>query len=177
MVEAAASLLLRQTNRLDLTVRERSLKNDGPEAFRRSGAEVSLAASRYFTLGRADRTVRAGVLAGLRGGGRAFESSFGETFAELSLPLAGPWGLSLEGAYREERFAHPESRLGNLSGSERRDDSWRVSGSLVWTASEHLRWTARAGWLRNDSNVEFPVGLPLFDHRRTVLALGTIWSL
>lgn len=172
MAEATASITFQQTTRFDLVVRERSLVRDGPGELRRSGGEASLSGSRSFNLGQADRTLRVGLLSGLREGGRAFESSFREAFAEASLPLTSLWELSLQGAYREERFDNPESRLVNLNGSARRDDSWRLSASLVWTATDHLRWTARASRLDNDSNIDDP-----FDHRRTVLALGTIWSL
>jgi hypothetical protein len=178
VAEAAASLRLRTSTRLDFQARERSFARDGAGDLRRGGGEVSLAASHSFSLPGEKRTLRAGLLAGLRQGGRAFESSFAEGFAEADLVLARFWTLSLQGAYRAERFAHPESGLGSLSGSKRKDHSWRFCALLAYPAAdERLRWTARASWLDNDSNVEFPAGLPLFDHRRAEVALGMMWRL
>ena len=178
VAEAAASLVLRGVTRLDLQVQERSFARDGLGDVRRSGGEVSLAASHSFSLPGKAHTFRGGVLAGLRSGGRAFQSSFAEGFAEADLALDKNWTLSLNGAYRAERFAHPESSLDSRSGSKRRDYSWQLSALLAYPAAvERLRWTARASWLDNDSNVEFPAGLPLFDHRRAEVALGMQWSL
>ncbi len=176
-VEAGGFFLLRETamtaTRFDIEARDRSFQQEGPAPRRRSGGAVSLGLSQVFYLGAAD--LRLGVLAGERGGGRAFASSFRGAVAELSLPLSNPWTLLLSGTWRDESFDHPESRLG-ASGPDRDDTLWTMTAASVWSLNDRLRWTAGGSYFRNDSNLDLAVGGPLFDYRRTFLSTGFTWS-
>jgi hypothetical protein len=178
VVEAGGSILVRETartaTRFDVEARDRSFQRDGPSPRRRSGRETSVGLSQCLYLGRAD--LRLGLLAGERGGGKAFASSFTGALAELSLPLSGPWALLLSGTLRDESFAHSESRLGT-SGPDRDDLSWDIEATSIRRLNERLRWTASGSYFRNDSNLDLAGGGgPLFDYRRTVLSTGFVWS-
>ena len=176
VVEGGGSLFVRQSARtgfrFDVAVRDRSFQRDGPEPRRRSGGEVSLGLSQSFKFRRAD--VRLGLVAGERGGGKAFASSFSGALVELALPLSDPWTLLLSGAWRDERFTHPESRLGAV-GADREDTLWTIAGASVWRVNERLRWNAGGSYSRNDSNLELAAGGPLFDYHRVTVSTGFIW--
>jgi len=176
VVEGGTSLFVRQSartgTRFDVAVRDRSFERDGPEPRRRSGGEVSLGLSQSFKFRRAD--VRLGLVAGERGGGKAFASSFSGALVDLALSLSDPWTLVLSGAWRDERFTHPESRLGAL-GADRDDTLWTIAGASVRRVNERLRWNVGGSYSRNDSNLELVTGGPLFDYRRTTVSTGFTW--
>lgn len=179
VAEAGGSLALRESattaTRLDVIVRNRSFQREGPDPHQRSGGEASLELSQCFDLGRPYRQLRLGLIAGNRGGGRDFQSSLTGALGELSTPLGGRWTLLLMGTWRQESFAHPESRLGT-SGPDREDTSWTITGTLAKRLNEHLAWTLAGSYLRNDSNLELALGGPVFDYRRTLVSTGLTWS-
>jgi hypothetical protein len=174
--EASASLQVRETmttaTRFDLAIRDRSFDRDGPAPRRRSGEEVSLGASQSFRLRRAN--VRLGLLAGERGGGKAFRSSFVGAVGELSLPVSSSGTLFLSGTWRDESFRDAESRLGTF-GADRDDNLWAVAAASVWRLNDHLRWNAGGSYARNDSNLELAGGGPVFDYRRFTVSTGLTW--
>ena len=178
---AGGSLWIRDSNseatRLDLEIRDRSYDGDGPPPFQRSGTEVSLAASQIFFVGGDDRFLRLGAAAGQWTAGRAFAGSSLEGIAEITAPLPGGWTLFLQGARRADRFAQPESNLGDpFSGTARRDATWRALASLERPLTDRLRFTVRGMWVERGSNIDLPPGFPLFDYRRTLLATGLVWT-
>ena len=180
VVEGGGSFLVRESaktsTQLDVEIRDRTFELEAAAPRLRSGSEISLEVGQSFALGRLDRRLRLGLLAGERGGSKAFESSFEGMLAELSFSLLEDWMLLLTGNWREERFSHLESRLGEL-GPKREDSTWTVSATAVWRWSEHMQWTASGSYWRNDSSLERDIGGRLFDYHRTVVSAGLIWSL
>jgi hypothetical protein len=176
VVEGGATFFVRQSartaTRFDVAVRDRSFQQDGSEPFRRSGDEVALGLSQSLQHRRAN--VRLGLVAGERGGGKAFASSFRGALAELSLVLSEPWTVLLSGVWRDESFAHPESRLG-APGANRDDTFWSIAGASIRRMNDRLRWNAGGSYSRNDSNLEGGAGAPLFDYRRITVSTGFTW--
>ncbi len=180
VVEAGASLLVRETpktaTRLDVEVRDRTFEVEATAARQRSGSEAVVGISQDLPLGRLDRRLRLGLVAGERGGGRAFASAFEGIVLGLSFPLVDRWTLLVDGTWREERFAHPESRLGG-SGAKRDDTAWTAGATAVWRWSERASWRASGTYWHNASNLDFDFGGRVFDYRRTVLSTGFVWTL
>jgi hypothetical protein len=178
LAEGALSLTARETrwtaSRLDLEARHSSYEEDGPGALRRGGTEVLVGASQSLFLGREDRTLRLGIVAGEREAGRAFDSSSGEVLAEVSVPLAEDWTVQALGSWRKDRFDHAESSLAT-GGSERDDTTWRMAVGASFSMNAHLRWTVRGSHVQRDSNVQVGLGTPLLDYERTILSLGFAW--
>lgn len=162
--------------RVDLKALDREFPDeDGPAAFHLSGSELSLGLGQVFALGRGGRYLRLNEILGENHAGRVFESSFDETSAELSAPLADRWTLFLLGSRRRDRFAHPESNVTDPTGPLRDDLTWRGTASVVWQVDRHLSWTVRGSHIRRDSNVDLSTGSPLFDYRRTIFSFGFNW--
>ena len=93
------------------------------------------------------------------------------------MPVAAGWTFYLDVDRRQERFDHPQSNLTQQAGPARDDASWRGSVAAVRMLGERLACTARASYIRRDSNVELPGQMPLFDYRRTIAGIGISWFL
>jgi hypothetical protein len=177
--EGAASLTFQEApitaTRLDLGYSDRNFSKGGLADDRRSGEDLSLQASQLFFFGQRDRYVRIGALAVDRQAHRAFSESILEGNAELSLPVALRWTVHLEGSVREDDFDHPESNLFVSGGPVRNDTTTRAALTLIWAATERLRWTARGTYVDRSSNVDLGDGLPDLDYQRTIVSVGLGW--
>lgn len=177
--EGAATLTFQETgataSRLDLAWSDRDFSEEGLADERRSGEDLALEASQLVFFGRRDRFFRLGALAGDRRAGREFSASVAGASAELSLPVGLRWTVHLEGRVREEDYDHPESNLFSPSGEPRKDTTTRAALTLVWAATERLRWTARGTWVDRDSNVDLGAALPDLDYRRAIASVGLSW--
>lgn len=177
--EGAASLTFHETGatatRLDLAWSDRDFSGEGLADERRSGEDLAVEASQLFFFGRRDRFLRLGALAGDRRAGRAFSASVAGGSAELSLPVALRWTVHLEGGVREEEYDHPESNLFSPSREPRKDTTTRTALTLVWAATERLRWTARGTWVDRDSNVDLGEAFPDLKYRRMIASVGLSW--
>ncbi len=142
----------------------------------RSGSDLSVGLHQTFFLGRADRSLRLGVVATDRGAGRRFASERRTAEIALALPIGSRCGLSLSGSYLNERFDHPESNLFSPFGPPREDDTTRGGAAFAWSPSSKLRLAARAAFARRTSNVDLGSGLPDLDYRRTELKLTAAWT-
>lgn len=178
--DAAAALAFQETawtaTGISALWSERDFSTDPTGGRRRSGRDLGLEVSQTFLLGRRGRSLRLGISALKRSAGRAEALARVEASAAAALPLAPRWTLGLRGAWRTDRFDHPESRIFG-SGGEREDDTWIGSGELAWRATPRLRIVARGGSAGRSSDVDLEPGLPDLDFRRTTASLGLEWSL
>ncbi|HVR97811.1 MAG TPA: tetratricopeptide repeat protein [Thermoanaerobaculia bacterium] len=181
LAEAAASVKVRESSRaatrFDVEARERTfLQDDRRGSLLRSGEEAALGVHQYVSLGRGDRYLRMGLVAGRRWAeGLAFDADFGETSAEVGLPLAHQWTLFLLASYREDRFAQPESNLADPGGAEREDTTWRATAALLWRTTDRLFWTLSGGYVRRDSNLALFSGASLLDYDRATAVVRLQW--
>jgi hypothetical protein len=159
---------------LDLSASQLRFAGDSPGDLRRSGSEIAAELSESLFTG-GGGYLRVVLGGGERQAGRAFAHRFWQVAADAAAPLGGGWTLYLQGARRQERFGHPQSNLTQPAGPMRDDRSWRGSAALVRMLGRHLAGTARAGYVRRDSNVLLPGRLPLFAYRRTIAGLGISW--
>jgi hypothetical protein len=160
---------------LDLSASQLRFVGDSPGDLRRSGSEIAAELSESLFTGGGGGYLRVVLGGGERQAGRAFAHRFWQVAADAAAPLAGGWTLYLQAARRQERFDHPQSNLTQPAGPARDDRSWRGSAALVRMLGRHLAGTARAGYVRRDSNVLLPGRLPLFAYRRTIAGLGVSW--
>jgi hypothetical protein len=177
--EGAASLAFNETSgtatRLDLLYSDLDFSEVELADERRSGEDLSVRASQLFFLGRRDRFLRLGVLAGDREAGPPFSASIEEGSAEIRWPLAIRWAVHAEGSLRRTEYDGSESNLFDPGGETREDTTIRGAVTLSWAATERLRWTARGLYVDRDSNLGFEEAF--LDYRRTVLSVGLSWGI
>jgi len=181
-VDAAASLFVREspatTTRVGASWSDRDFFPAGLPLLRPSGRELAGSVEQWIALGRPDRSLRLGAVAGRYGADPAFERTFGAATAEAAAPLARRWTLYLTGEVRRDRYANRESNLalpGDPLAPPRRDTTRRASAAAVWRATDRLSWSLRASQAWRRSNVEIPFSGPLLDFDRTVVSLGAAW--
>jgi hypothetical protein len=177
--EGAASLTFNETpgtaTRLDLLYSDLDFSDADLADERRSGEELSVRASQLFFLGRRDRFLRLGVLAGDREAGRPFSASIEEGSVELRWPLAVRWAAHAEGTIRRAEYDGSASNLFDPKGKAREDTTTRAAVTLSWAARDRLRWTARGVYLDRDSNLGFEE--TFLDYRRTAVSIGLSWRI
>ena len=130
-----------------------------------NGHETSLGASQYFYLGRRDRYVRVGGVAGdVRRANAFFSGSFREGTIELSLPLHRRLMLYLSGSRRKDDLDEGQT--------PHKEETTVAVAALVWAFADHFYLTARG------ATVRFDEGEPLFDfldYDRTLATVGVTW--
>jgi hypothetical protein len=161
--------------RIDLGASRLRFAGDATGDLRRSGSELAVAVGESLFLGGRGGYLRLAASGGARQAGASFAHRFVEIAAEAGTPLPAGWTLYLDVDRRQERFDHPQSNLTQLAGPARDDASWRGSVAAARMLGERLACTARASYVRRDSNVELPGQMPLFDYRRTIAGVGISW--
>ena len=163
--------------RIDLGASKLRFAGDAAGDLRRSGSELAAGIGESLYLGGGGGYLRLAASGGAVDAGASFAHRFVEIAAETGVPLAAGWTLYLDVDRRQERFDHPQSNLTQQAGPARDDASWRGSAAAVRMLGERLACTARASYVRRDSNVELPGPMPLFDYRRTIAGIGISWFL
>ena len=177
--DVAGSLTLREArgtaSRLDLGYSDRTFSSGEQGDPRRSGEDVTLQVSQLFDFGRAGRGLRLGTLYVDRRAGAPFAGKAREGNASLVWPFALRWTVLLEAAVRKDEYDNPESNLFELNGRPRGDTTSRLGATVVWSATDRLRWILAGAYTRRTSNVDPGAGLPGLGYRRTVVSLGSSW--
>ncbi|HXO40660.1 MAG TPA: hypothetical protein VN999_04365, partial [Thermoanaerobaculia bacterium] len=161
--------------RIDLAGSNRRFAGDGAGDLRRSGSELSAGLSESLFLGGRGGYLRVAATGGRQQAGAVFANRFVEVTAEAGAPLPARWTLYLDVDRHQQRFDNPQSNLTQATGPARDDVSWRGSLAAVRMLTDRLALTARASYVRRDSNVELFGLRPAFDYRRTVAGLGINW--
>ena len=161
--------------RIDLAASNLRFAGDGAGDLRRSGSELSAGLSESLFLGGRGGYLRVAASGGEQRAGASFANHFVEVAAEAGTPLPARWTLYLDVDRRQQRFDNPQSNLTQTTGPARDDISWRGSVAAVRMLGDCLALTARASYVRRDSNVELFGPSPAFDYRRTVAGLGITW--
>jgi len=161
--------------RIDLGASQLRFAGDATGDLRRSGSELAAGIGESLYLGGRGGYLRLAASGGWLQAGASFAHRFVEFAAEAGAPIAAGWTLYLDVDRRQERFDHPQSNLTQPAGPARDDASWRGSVVAARMLGERLACTARASYVRRDSNVELPGQMPLFDYRRTIAGLGISW--
>jgi len=178
-LDGAASFSVRETRatatRFDLGYSDRDFSEGDLGNPLQSGEDVSLQVSQLFWFGRGGRSLRLGALFVDRQSSAVYEATAQEGNASLVWPLASRWTVLLEANVRKDDYDHPESNLFQVSGPPRNDTTSRTAATVVWSATDRLRWVAGAAYSRRTSNVDPGGGLPGLDYRRTVGFLGLNW--
>ena len=162
-------------SRIDLAGSNRRFAGDGAGDLRRSGSELSAGLSESLFLGGRGGYLRVAATGGRQQAGAVFANRFVEVTAEAGAPLPARWTLYLDVDRHQQRFDNPQSNLTQATGPARDDVSWRGSLAAVRMLTDRLALTARASYVRRDSNVELFGLRPAFDYRRTVAGLGINW--
>src|ERR1700688_3971988 len=158
--------------RIDLGASRLRFAGDLAGDLRRSGSELAAGVGESWFSGGHGGYLRAAASGGARQAGASFAYRFVEGTVEAGAPPVAGWTLSLQATRRQERFDHPQSSFIQPAGPPRSDASWWGSVAAVRMLGQHLACTARASYIRRDSNVEL-LGLPPpFDYRRTTAGLG-----
>ena len=63
----------------------------------------------------------------------------------------------------------------NLFRKPRKDTTTRAALTLVWAATDRLRWTASGTWVDRDSSVDLGAARPDLEYRRTIASVGLSW--
>jgi hypothetical protein len=143
---------------------------------RRSGHDLSLGLSQSFYFGGWNRTLRLGARGVDRRAGPEFTGTFLEGSGELVWPLGLRLSAVLEGRAQEGHYDRRQSNLFEPTGPPRRDTTLQTAAAAVWSATDRLRWTARATYTRRRSNVDLGDGLPDLGYRRLVVSAGLSWD-
>jgi len=144
---------------------------------RRNGQDLSLGLSQLFYFGGWNRALRLGARGVDRRAGPEFTGSFLEGNGELVWPLGLRLSTVLEGRVREDHYDRRESNLFHPAGPARRDTNLQTAATLLWAASDRLRWTLRGAFTRRNSNVDLGGRLPDLGYRRLVVTAGVSWEL
>jgi tetratricopeptide (TPR) repeat protein len=163
--------------RIDLGATRLRFAGDLAGDLRRSGSELAAGVSESWFSGRHGGYLRAAASGGARQAGASFAYRFVEGTVEAGAPPVAGWTLSLQATRRQERFDHPQSSFTEPAGPPRSDAIWWASVAAVRMLGQHLACTARAAYIRRNSNVELPGLPPPFEYRRTTAGLGVTWFL
>jgi hypothetical protein len=176
-VDGAASFTVRETRatatRVDLGYSDRDFSAGDLGDPRQSGQDVSLQVSQLFWFG--GRSLRLGALFVDRRSSAVYAAAAREGNASLVWPLASRWTVLLEANVRKDDYDDPRSNLFQAGGPPRNDTTSRTAATLVWSATDRLRWVAGAAYSRRTSNIDPAGGLPGLGYRRTVGSLGLSW--
>jgi tetratricopeptide (TPR) repeat protein len=146
---------------------------------RRSGTEVGIAVRQVRFRDRPRNSfMAAGVFAGQRNAGNAFDRTSLAGDFEMALPLASRWQLDWTVAVSREDFEHSESDLFASAepARKRKDTTWGGIATLAFDITDRLRLLVRGVYQSRDSNLTFGDGLPALDYRRTLVETGVSWS-
>lgn len=176
--DVAGSFTVREARgtatRFDLGYSDRTFSSGALGDPRRSGEDVTLQVSQLFDWGRPGRSLRLGALFVDRQAGAPFAEKAREGNAGLVWPLALRWTVLLEATVRKDEYDNPESNLFQLNGRPRSDTTSRAAATVVWSATDRLRWILAGAYTRRTSNVG-GAGLPGLGYRRTAVSLGMSW--
>jgi hypothetical protein len=161
--------------RIDLAASSQRFAGDGAGDMRLSGGELSAGLAESMFLGGRGGYLRLAASGGERRAGASFANHFVEVKAEAGAPLPASWTLYLEVGRLQERFDDPQSNLTQTTGPARDDVSWQGSVAAVRMLGDHFAVTARATYVRRDSNVQLFGLTPVFTYRRSVAGLGISW--
>jgi hypothetical protein len=162
---------------IDALVRSVDLASDPGEPFTLAGRVTSLGVRQQLYLGRADRWLRAGVMAGNRDAGAAYQAGIRQVTADLALPLAVRWHLWIGVAAGREAFREDLSNPFPFGAGSREDDLRSATVVLARRLGERFFVTGRASRLQRRAEVEAGLSDPVdIGYRRDLATVGITWA-